>query len=241
MSLLFENKVSINRGDFLSKVKDLAAKLGIVPDWLMIVMNSESNFDAQAVNKQPASIPGKDENGQLVKPKGVPDSSNEYERARYRATGLIQFMPATAKGLKTSTQALYKMTNVQQLDYVYQYFLPYKGKIKSFEDLYIITFYPHADGKFGGTLEKADSWTFPSAVYQFNKALDIDGDGKISIADFKKFAAKKVPAALLEQLKKLKTEVVTHKSEIGTGIAIIAIAGIAYANRKRITQFFNTI
>jgi hypothetical protein len=34
------------------------------------------------------------------------------------AVGLIQFMPSTAKGLGTSTEALKKMSAVQQLDFV---------------------------------------------------------------------------------------------------------------------------
>ena len=41
------------------------------------------------------------------------------------ATGLIQFMPQTARGLGTTTTALKAMTRVQQLDYVQKYLLNY--------------------------------------------------------------------------------------------------------------------
>jgi hypothetical protein len=63
------------------------------------------------------------------------------------ATGLIQFMPATAAALGTSTAALRAMSNVQQLDYVYKYLSNYKSKLKSAGDLYLTIFYPAAVGK----------------------------------------------------------------------------------------------
>lgn len=36
------------------------------------------------------------------------------------------------------------MSSVEQLYYVEQYFLPYKGKLNSSKDLYLATFYPAA-------------------------------------------------------------------------------------------------
>lgn len=59
------------------------------------------------------------------------------------ATGLIQFMPNTAKGLGTTTEELSKMSATKQLDYVLKYF-----KIKklppgsSASDIYLTTFMP---------------------------------------------------------------------------------------------------
>lgn len=44
------------------------------------------------------------------------------------ATGLIQFMPATAQGMGTTTAALAAMSAVQQLDYVQRYFKPYAAR-----------------------------------------------------------------------------------------------------------------
>ena len=103
--MIYENLVTQNKAAFLAKVQEIAAKLKIQADWLMIVMKMESGINHQIVNKTGG------------------------------ATGLIQFMPATARGLGTSTEALKTMTNVQQLDYVYKYFAPYSGRLKSVTDL----------------------------------------------------------------------------------------------------------
>ena len=94
----FENKVTTNKEAFLQKVKLIAVKLGIDPNWLMFVMNSESGLNPAAYN-----------------PNGG-------------ASGLIQFMPDTGVGLGTTTAALRQMSNVDQLDYVYKYFLSISGK-----------------------------------------------------------------------------------------------------------------
>jgi hypothetical protein len=115
--MFYEFLVKENKTDFLAKVTEIAAKLGVNPDWLMIVFKVESSINHRAVN--PVS----------------------------QATGLIQFMPNTALGLGTSVAALKAMTNVQQLDYVYKYFKPYAGRLHSIEDLYTVTFFPVALGK----------------------------------------------------------------------------------------------
>ncbi len=62
-------------------------------------------------------------------------------------TGLIQFGSAAAKDLGTTTDALRKMTRVQQLDYVDRYFKLWMKrlgvtKLKDFVDMYLIVFYP---------------------------------------------------------------------------------------------------
>jgi hypothetical protein len=125
-SLIFEEKVMENKDAFLAKVKQVCSELGISPNWLMAVMYKESGVNPKAVN-----------------PNGG-------------ATGLIQFMPATAKGLGTTTQALYSMSNVDQLDYVKRYFQPYAKWIKSYADLYLVTFFPAA-------LPMAENWIFHTA------------------------------------------------------------------------------
>jgi hypothetical protein len=122
------------------------------------VLNSESGLNAQAKNPQGG------------------------------ATGLIQFMPSTAKALGTSTEALAKMSNVQQLDYVYKYYLGYKNRIKNVEDMYIITFYPYA-------LNKADSYQIGSEkgikyaqlVAKQNPIFDLNNDGIVTLGEFRQF------------------------------------------------------
>lgn len=53
-----------------------------------------------------------------------------------RATGLIQFMPETARGLGTSEGAMERMSALQQLDYVKKYFEPFKGQLGNYTQLY---------------------------------------------------------------------------------------------------------
>ncbi|MCX6257974.1 MAG: transglycosylase SLT domain-containing protein [Bacteroidia bacterium] len=168
-----------NSSEFEAKVSNICNLLSINPDWLMMVMYMESSLNAQAVNKQP----------------GDPD--DDLTRCNNRATGLLQFMPDTAKGMGTSNSDLYGMSAVEQLDYVYQYFKSYTGKIKSFQDLYLVTFFPAAIGK-------PDDFIFQTsripaqAVAKQNSAIDFNQDGKISVAEFKQYLLKRVPAALLQ-------------------------------------------
>ena len=124
---------------------------------LLAIMKQESRVDPQAVNKQS------------------------------HATGLIQFMPDTAIGLGTTTDALYKMTAVEQLDYVYLYYK--KIGIKpgmTAGDLYIATFYPAALGKGDNNVIASKG----HIRYSQNKALDRNNDGTITNADVKNSVAR---------------------------------------------------
>ncbi|OFY04943.1 MAG: hypothetical protein A2W93_12120 [Bacteroidetes bacterium GWF2_43_63] len=183
--MILTNRIVCNKGEsrsaFAEKVKSICEKLAINPNWLMVVMLHESGINAQAVNKQ----------------KG--DHSDACTRSYYRATGLIQFMPTTAMWLGTSTQALYKMNNLQQLDYVYKYFKPYSGRIKSYYDLYMITFWPAAIGKPDNYV--IQSSTIPaSVVAERNPSLDINRDGKITVGEAKQIMLKAIPVEFLNDV-----------------------------------------
>lgn len=154
LNLPFINKVKDNVSQFGNKVIDIANELGWNAKWLMVVMNNESNLDHKAKN---------------------PTSS---------ATGLIQFMDKTAKSLGTTTDKLKKMTNVEQLDYVKKYLMPYKDKVSSVADAYLSVFYPLA-------LFKPDSWEFPEWAVKANKIFDISKDGKLTKAEFKQYVNNK--------------------------------------------------
>ena len=71
------------------------------------------------------------------------------------ATGLIQFMPKTAEGLWTSIWKIRKMTAVEQLDLVEQYFNNNKNwaDLSKIENLYKVVFYPYA-------LRQSDDYVF---------------------------------------------------------------------------------
>lgn len=103
----------------------------------------------------------------------------ERNRAGSGATGLIQFMPKTAKGLGTSTDALAQMSAEDQLDYVEKYFQPYKGKMGTLKDAYMAVLYPKAIGK----PEWYPLFTQGQKAYQQNAGLDRDKKGIVTVGD----------------------------------------------------------
>ena len=103
------------------------------------------------------------------------------------ATGLIQFMPATARGLGTTTDALADMKAVDQLEYVEKYFRSYVTRIHSLSDMYMAILLP----KYVG--QPDDAVLFSSGIaYRQNSGLDANKDGKITKAE----ATAKVKAKL---------------------------------------------
>ncbi|MBB1074464.1 hypothetical protein HUU62_08580 [Rhodoferax sp. 4810] len=104
------------------------------------------------------------------------------------ATGLIQFMDATANQLGTTTAELRKMTAVEQLTYVEKYFKPYAHRIHSLEDMYMAILWPAAIG----LPLNAVLWKQGSKWYNANKGLDPKKRGFIT----KEMAAAKVRVLL---------------------------------------------
>ncbi|MDR2824738.1 MAG: transglycosylase SLT domain-containing protein [Prevotellaceae bacterium] len=162
--MLFESYIKNNVETFKAKVESISQKLGINPDWLMMVMYAESRINPAKLNNASG------------------------------ASGLIQFMPATARGLGTTVEYLRTLSNVAQLDWVYKYFSKYAGKIQSAYDLYKITFFPISLGK-------PQNWVFESSTLSASKiaaqnpTTDINKDGKITIAEFEQYVDKKFLAA----------------------------------------------
>lgn len=95
------------------------------------------------------------------------------------ATGLIQFMPSTAKSLGTTTDALAKMSPEEQLNWVYKYLKPYKGRIQSLSDLYMAVLWPRGVG------EPDNYFLFKkgTVAYRQNAGLDLNKDGLITKAE----------------------------------------------------------
>ena len=149
---------------FYNKVVQVAKRIKCSPDDLMALMNSESNLNPASQNP----------------------SSN--------ATGLIQFMPSTAKGLGTSVENLKTMSAEQQLVYVEKYLLEVK-KSAGYNDtdtisagtLYALTFLP----KFAKQDILVTKNNDPNGYYRNNAGLDFDKDGKITKADLAKQLDKK--------------------------------------------------
>ncbi len=197
--LLFEEKISRDKEAFIAKLMQVAADLEINPNWLMAVINSETGgtFRADTLNK-----------------------------AGSGAVGLIQFMPATATDLGTTTAELQHMSEPMQLDYVYKYFKPYKNYINKFEDLYLITFFPNADAKFAGTLSKPDDWQFPSYVTPGNRGIDTDASGRITIKEFRDFIWKRIPLDAIPLITESAGAVVTAKKAVLRNWIPISIAAV---------------
>lgn len=97
------------------------------------------------------------------------------------ATGLIQFMPATARGLGTTTAQLAAMTAEDQLNYVWKYFEPYDGRLKTLGDLYMAILWPAGVGK-PDSYVLWDKGARPT-TYRQNAGLDTDRDGRITRAE----------------------------------------------------------
>lgn len=108
------------------------------------------------------------------------------------ATGLIQFMPATARDLGTTTDDLAKMSAEDQLEYVYAYFTKYRWheRVKQLEDMYMAILMPKYISSPVGTVLFNDG----RRAYTQNRGLDANQDGRITKAE----AAAKVRAVYLE-------------------------------------------
>lgn len=112
------------------------------------------------------------------------------------AVGLIQFMPATAQGLGTTVERLATMAPEEQLNYVYKYFQPYKGRLKTLSDLYMAILWPSAVGRQEDyVVFNKNDVKFPKRYLQ-NRGLDVNGDGVITKAE----CAAKVKAKLARGL-----------------------------------------
>lgn len=138
---------NVNKED-LSSLMDVGDKYGIPFEWLVNLINFESGR-----------------------------TFNPSIRNNIGATGLIQFLPSTAQGLGTTTEALSKMTFKQQLVYLDKYLYSVlrnhlvSGKIpKTFTqgDLFMAIFYPVAVGKPG--------FVFPENVKRANAGISTPHD-----------------------------------------------------------------
>lgn len=94
------------------------------------------------------------------------------------ATGLIQFMPATAEALGTSVEELAQMERVDQLEFVERYLDQWADRIEggSVDDLYMSVLWPAAIGKPDGYVIFRSGTT----AYNQNAGLDTNGDGTIT-------------------------------------------------------------
>jgi len=146
--LAWGNRVS---AAFRDRVYDLCDNLGWSEDhasWLMAVMAFETGRKFRSDTRNPASS----------------------------ATGLIQFMAATARGMGTTTAKLAQMGEVQQLGWVERYLRPYASRIRSLEDMYMAVLWPRGVGQ---AIEYV-LWVTGTRQYAVNRGLDANRDGKVT-------------------------------------------------------------
>lgn len=217
--LLYEDKIPVSyRKQFVEKVVSIAKYLEIEPDWLMLVMNSESGLDSKAVNF------------------GCKKSGGSASTC---AVGLIQFMPKTSKGklLNTTNTALYNMTAVQQLDYVKKYYSPFKNKITSFYDLYLATFYPVAMGKPKSYIIGSErGLDYAKKVASQNQIIDVDKNGLIDMKDWKKYIDGKIAKSNLNK-KEVDTSILIKKKLldkwVGISFVVLGVGGCYFAYKNK--------
>ena len=165
---------------FLQKVGEIAAKIGCDQRDLLWIMWKESKFNAQAVNFQKN------------------DMADPCERSKKRATGLIQFMPSTAKWLGTDNQTIYNMSPLEQLKYVEKYFQKHYGKLHNYQDLYLVVFCPDGLGKNDDfILGSSQSMKFARRIAEQNWGMT-HGKEVITVGDFRAYAGH--PPANLGQI-----------------------------------------
>lgn len=102
------------------------------------------------------------------------------------AVGLIQFLPSTALGLRTTSKDLLAMSGTQQLSYVYKYFKRAKGLIHSTEDLHLYAFFPAAilESWKDDAVLKTDKIS-AGRIAKLNPKADINKDNMITVGEYK--------------------------------------------------------
>ena len=146
-------------------------------------------------------------------------SPSVKNKAGSGATGLIQFMPSTARSLGTTTDALAKMSFKAQLEYVKKYFEPMKGKLHSLDDVYLYIFSPKGIGRPHDFV----MYSSPEAAYTQNIGFDRDGKGYITKGDVTMSIE-----SLLNQALALGDRLIVPAA-ISVGTLIVAGALIAFA------------
>ena len=178
----------------------------------MAVMNFESGLNPKAVNKFSG------------------------------ATGLIQFMPNTAKGLGTTTSDLYKMSNVKQLDYVYRYYKPYASKITRYVDLYLATIFPAALNKSKNYVLQTDTIRADTIATQ-NPVFDKNKDKKITVGEIEKEKLSRIPLDWVDEFKTNMDSVgkFAQRNWLGITVSILTIATVAYFAYRHRQQIIKNI
>lgn len=192
---------------FRRKLVEAAARLGMQPDHLATIISFESagTFDPSIRNPTSGCV------------------------------GLIQFcrqaaaQAAQAAGRPLSGEQalawLGSMSGEEQLDHVVQYFLNVgKGRTGlTLEQAYLLVFAP----AFAFSDPSATAYAAGTSAYAQNRPMDVDGDGRISVAD----VSRKIVTRYNEGLSRPRvpvdsSSVMAASAASGAGLGVVAFVGI---------------
>jgi len=146
-------KILRDQPNFWMELQAIARRLKTEPAWLLNVMASESLLNPAARN-------------------GLPGQT---------ATGLLQFIEDMAQNMGTTTEAIRRMSPVEQLCLVEKYLTPFRGRLNSLADVYMAVFrgfiVEGGDASVVAPLGKSNK---ERRIYLLNRWLDFNGDGKIT-------------------------------------------------------------
>jgi hypothetical protein len=146
-------KILRDQPGFWIELQAIAKRLKTEPAWLLNVMASESSFNPAARN-------------------GLPGQT---------ATGLLQFIEDTAQGMGTTTEAIRRMSPVEQLRLVEKYLTPFCGRLNSLGDVYLAVFRGFiVEGGDATVIAPLDNSNKERRIYSLNRWLDFNSDGRIT-------------------------------------------------------------
>lgn len=160
---------------FETKVRSVAERLNIPPEWLMAVMYTESRFNPSVRNHKGSG-----------------------------AVGLIQFMVPALTDLNSKLKTSYSGADIERMDAGSQMELVYEylntvssrhGHFRSLTDLYLGILYPRAMNKNSDYVLFAN----PSRKYKMNRGLDENRDGKVTVGDIDRRMQRVFPSAYLAE------------------------------------------
>lgn len=143
--------------EFVTKVKDIVSKIGGDPSHLMSCMAFETGRTFSPTIKNGAGAP---------------------------YYGIIQGGAAFCKDVGITLDQWRSLTALQQLDYVYKWYLPYKGRMKDLPSWYMRILWPAAVSQ-PDSYVLWDSKSRPTTYIQ-NKGLDVNKDGQITRGEVSK-------------------------------------------------------
>jgi len=155
---LTARKLRCDKKEFLYALEDVCYKYNISTNHLLFVMWLESGLNPSAVN-----------------------SSSQ-------ASGLLQFLPSTAKAMNEDHSKIKLMNGKRQLKLVDKYLGLYGSKIEQCDDvylLYLLIFYPAAISK----VKENPDYVFPQAVIDANPTMF---SGENNYRELKKYIDKKM-------------------------------------------------